>query len=403
MSFSGLAPAGALPRPVVVLVGFAAAVLAAAGVYAAAWLVGPVFLALVVVIMVHPVHGRMRRAGLPGWLATAALVLAVYGVLIALSAVLVLSVARLATVLPGYAAEANALVVSVAGRAAELGVGPAELRALTSSLDARRLATVAGGFLLGLGGLLGNLVFLLSLLLFLGIESAGASARMQAVAAERPAVADALRRFVAGTRRFLLVTTIVGLATGLVDTVILALIGVPLALLWGLLVFITNYIPYIGFWIGLVPPVLLALLVGGADQALLVLAVFVVVNFVLTSLVQPKFIGDAVGLSVSVTLVSLVFWAWLLGPLGAVLAVPLTLLVKLLLVDVDPRARWMNALIGTAAKPPAVAGPDGPAPEGPTPGGPTPGGPVPDGPVPDGRAPDQPAGRPDAADRSGAS
>jgi predicted PurR-regulated permease PerM len=94
-------------------------------------------------------------------------------------------------------------------------------------------------------------------------------------------------------------------------------------------------------------------------MALVVVVVFLVVNFLLTSVVQPKFVGDAVGLSVSVTLIALVFWAWLLGPLGAVLAVPLTLLVKVLLVDADPRARWMNALVGSTPAPSggAVVGP----------------------------------------------
>ena len=120
----------------------------------------------------------------------------------------------------------------------------------------------------------------------------------------------------------------------------LALLGVPLALLWGLLVFITNYIPYIGFWIGLVPPVLLALLTGGWELAAVVFVLYTVVNFVLTSVIQPKYVGDAVGISVSLTLVALVFWGWVLGTIGAVLAVPLTLFAKALLVDVNPRVRW---------------------------------------------------------------
>ena len=343
-----------LPRAVTLLLGAAAAVVAAAGLYAAAWLVGPVFLALVVVIVVHPLHGRLRRAGVPGWIATTVLLLAIYGLLLVLSAVLVVSIARLVTVLPGYAAEANQLVAGLTARAAAFGVGTEQLQAMASSLDARRITTLAAGLLLQVAGLAGNLIFLFSLLLFLGIESTAASARLDAVAAARPAVATALRRFAGGTRRFLVVTTVVGLVTGAIDAVVLAALGVPLAVLWGLLVFITNYIPYIGFWIGFFPPVLLALLAGGPGSALAVAAVFILVNFVLTSLVQPRFVGTAVGLSVSVTLVALVFWAWLLGPLGAVLAVPLTLLVKLLLVDADPRAQWLDALLGST---PAVAGP----------------------------------------------
>lgn len=362
-----------LPRATSVLLTLAAAVVIAAGTAAASWLIGPVFLALILVIMVHPLHGRLLRAGAPRGLAVALLVVAIYLVLLVLSAVIVYSLARLATVLPGYAAEFGAVVNSGLALLGRFGIGVEQLRALAAGIDAGRLVGLATGLLAGLTGLAGNLVFLLSLLLFLGIEASGAGPRMQAVAASRPHVAVALREFAVGTRRFLVVTTIVGLVTGLVDAVILSLLGVPLALLWGVLVFITNYIPYIGFWIGLVPPVLLALLTGGWSSALVVVAVFLVVNFVLTSVVQPKFVGDAVGLSVSVTLVGLVFWGWLLGPLGAVLAVPLTLLVKVLLVDADPRAQWLDALLASKVPEPAPE----PAPE-----------PVPDTPAEPPSAPD---------------
>jgi predicted PurR-regulated permease PerM len=175
------------------------------------------------------------------------------------------------------------------------------------------------------------------------------------------------------------VNTVFGLLTGLVDWIMLAALGVPLALLWGLLVFITNYIPYIGFWIGLVPPVLLALLTGGWELAAIVFVLYTVVNFVLTSVIQPKYVGDAVGISVSLTLVALVFWGWVLGTVGAVLAVPLTLFAKALLVDVDPHLHWADAILGSTTT--ARRRVAGPAP-------PDPGAPVdPDGPAaPDGES-----------------
>jgi predicted PurR-regulated permease PerM len=143
-----------------------------------------------------------------------------------------------------------------------------------------------------------------------------------------------------------------GFIVGVLDGIALALIGVPLPVLWGLLAFITNYVPNIGFVIGLVPPALLALLTLGVPGMLLVIAVYCVLNFVIQSLIQPRYVGDSVGLATTTTFVALVFWAWLLGPLGALLAIPLTLLVKALLVDVDPTARWASALAGSlAAKP----------------------------------------------------
>ena len=101
--------------------------------------------------------------------------------------------------------------------------------------------------------------------------------------------------------------------------------------------------------------------VGVQAGFVVVVVVFLVVNFVLTSLVQPYYVGDAVDLSISVVLISLVFWAWLIGPIGAVLAVPLTLFVKCLLIDADPRASWATALIGAGGSAPRPSRPEAPA------------------------------------------
>ena len=333
------------------------------------------FLALVIVITVHPVHARLHARGLPGWAATTLLVLVVYGVLVVLAGVVVVSLARLATLLPTYAPQFNELLASITAELARFGVGAAQLREIAGTLNYGRIVSIVSGLLLGLTSLLGNLVFLLSLLLFLSIEASGAGTRLALIARDRAPIAQALTGFTRQTRRYMGVNTVFGLVTGLVDWVMLALLGVPLALLWGLLVFITNYIPYIGFWIGLIPPVLLALLTGGWELAAIVFALYTVVNFVLTSVIQPKYVGDAVGISVSLTLVALVFWGWVLGTIGAILAVPLTLLVKALLVDIDPGVRWTNAILGstttarrsaaTADTRPPDAGPpgdDGPPP-----------------------------------------
>lgn len=340
-------PTVQLPRTLVILLELAAAVVVAGGIRTAAWLVAPVFLALVIVITVHPVQARLRARGLPSWAATILLVLAVYGVLVVLAGVVVVSVARLATLLPTYAAEANALLASVTATLAQFGVGAEQLREIVGTLNYSKLVGIVSGLLLSITSLLGNLVFLLSLLLFLSIEASGAGTRLALLARDRAPIATAFTGFARATRRYMGVNTVFGLLTGLVDAVVLALMGVPLAVLWGLLVFITNYIPYIGFWIALVPPVLLALLTGGWELAIGVFVLFTVVNFVLTSVIQPKYVGDAVGISVSLTLVALVFWGWLLGTVGAVLAVPLTLFAKALLVDANPHVSWANAILGS--------------------------------------------------------
>lgn len=348
----------ALPRALVVLVGAAAVVVVLAGTQAVAWLIGPAFMALIIVIAVAPVQSRLRRAGWPGWATTLVLVVCVYAVLIVLALGIIFSLARLATEVPKYASQADGLVSSLNAKLAQLGVGPDQLKEMASSLNLGKLAGVLGALLGSVAGLATSLVFLLALLLFLSAEAGGVGHRLASIAADRPRIKEALDHFAWGTRQYLLVTTIFGLIVAVLDSIALALMGIPLAVTWGLLAFITNYIPNVGFIIGVIPPALMGLFVGGPTLAVAVVLVYCALNFVIQSLIQPRFIGDAVGLSFTVTFVALVFWAWLLGPLGAILAIPLTLLVKALLVDVDPKAGWADALLRSTPKNPEEAAAD---------------------------------------------
>jgi predicted PurR-regulated permease PerM len=331
------------------LLGAAAAVLVLGGVRAIAWLIGPAFLALIIVVALSPVQGWLRRHGWPGWLTTIVLVLLVLGLLVVFALVVVVSLARLATLLPQYADRADQLLQSLAGSLARFGVGPDQLGNTVDDLNPAKLVTVIGTLLAGLSGAVSSLVFLVCLMLFLSMEAGGIDRRLAAVAADRPGLASALRSFARTTRSYLLVSTVFGLIVGILDSTVLAIVGVPLPLLWGLLAFITNYVPNVGFVIGVLPPALLALLALGVPEMLLVIGVYCLLNFVVQSLIQPRFVGDSVGLAMTTTFVALVFWAWLLGPLGALLAIPLTLLIKALLVDVDPTARWAIALAGSLA------------------------------------------------------
>jgi predicted PurR-regulated permease PerM len=216
------------------------------------------------------------------------------------------------------------------------------------------VAGLLGSLLAGLAGVFSNLVFLLAVLLFMGLDAAGFPSRLGALARARPDVAAALSSFARGTRSYLLVSTVFGLIVAVLDGVALWWMAIPLPVLWGLLAFITNYIPNIGFIIGLVPPALLGLLQGGPQLMLIVIVVYCVINLVIQSVIQPKFVGDAVDLSLTLTFLSLIVWSWIIGPLGALLAIPLTLLAKALLLDIDPQTRWMTSMVtmGTPAPPP---------------------------------------------------
>lgn len=340
----------ALPRGLIVLLTVAASVISVAGLQAFASVLGPVVLALVLTIAVHPIFARLRRRGTPTWLAMTVMLLAVFAIVLGIAVSLAFSMGQLATLLPSYQPRFAVLVNETTAALAEIGIGPDQVRAALSGLDFGAIAGVVTSVVLGLANGLSNLVFLLSLLLFMGLDAAGFPDRVHAIGTDRPAIVTALESFTHGTRSYLVVTTVFGAIVAVLDGVAVWLLGVPLALLWALVAFVTNYIPNIGFIIGLVPPALLALLEGGPQLALLVTVVYLVINFVIQSVIQPKFIGDAVDLSLTLTFLSLVFWAWVLGPVGAVLAIPLTLLVKALLIDVDPHSAWISTLL-TSSKP----------------------------------------------------
>lgn len=341
-----------IPRALVILLGAAAVVVAVAGLRSVAFLVGPLLLALVIVIAVYPIKTWLERKGWPSWAAIVSLVVVIFGTLLVLTAFLVASVSQLSALLAQNAGKAQQLVQSLTAQLAKLGIEPGQAGATANSANLSRLAAEIGAVLSGLGSVLSGLVFLLALLLFLTAESGGTARRMNMIGSERPHMIDALQSFVHGTRSYLVVTAVFGLIVAVLDSVALAIMGVPLVVLWGVLAFITNFIPNIGFIIGVVPPALVALLTSGWELALWVVVVYCALNMVVQSLIQPRFIGDSVGLSATVTFVALLFWAWVLGPLGALLAIPVTLLIKAVLVDADPRAGWVEALLGSEPSPP---------------------------------------------------
>ena len=127
----------------------------------------------------------------------------------------------------------------------------------------------------------------------------------------------------------------------------MAICGVDFALLWGLLAFLLNYIPTLGMFIATIPPVVVALIQFGPGSALLVLAGYGVINFTLGNFVEPRIMGRALGLSPLVVFMSMVFWGWLWGPIGALFAVPLTMVIRDLLANTED-LRWAAVLLGSA-------------------------------------------------------
>ncbi len=356
---------GGLPRVLVVLVGAAALVIALAGVQAVSGIVGPAFLALVLTLTVHPFRLRLTRWGLPEWLASIVTLIAAYLLIVLISVALVVSIARLAALLPTYTQQMTDTWDSLVSTLGDLGVKQKQIDAVVSVFDWGSLVGVVTDLLGSVLSVLSNLFFIATLLLFIVFDTGQTGRVMTYLRPQRPDLVEALYNFGRGTFSYMAVSASFGLIVAIVDGAALALMGVPGAFIWAVLAFVTNFIPNIGFVIGVIPPAVIALLEGGPGLMVAVIVVYSVINFVIQSVIQPRVVGDRVGLSATVTFLSLIFWAWALGALGALLAVPLTLLLKAVLIEADPDARWALPLISGKVPEPAAdeaaAVPDAPA------------------------------------------
>ena len=327
------------------MVGVIGVVILGTGIRGAAGIVAPTMLALVLTIAVLPVGAWARGHGWPSWLATLLALVASYAILLVLVVGSIVCLVKLVELLPQYSQDAEGLTDQLQDGLSGLGLGTESTSNALTKVDPTKVADLLAGVLSGILGALGELFFLVTVIFFFVVAVRGFEPRIAWLRESKPQLAAALAKFVNGTQKYLVMTALFGAIVGVLDTAALWLIGVPLPLVWGFFSFLTNFIPNIGFVIGIIPPSLLALLDSGWEEMLLVILVYSLLNVTIQTFIQPRFVGNSVGLSAEMTYMSLVIWAFLLGPLGALLAVPMTLLLRAFLIDADPRAAWAAPLI----------------------------------------------------------
>jgi AI-2 transport protein TqsA len=348
-----------LPPPLFGILVLAGLVVTAAGLRQASDIVGPFFLVLTIVITVHPLRSWLVARRVPSIVASIIVLLTVYALILIVLGSVVWSLTRLATTLPDYSAQFRGLYEQTLGLLASFGISSEALRNAASSVDLGSFAGVARSALSTITSGLSIVALIATLVFFQVFDAAGFGERIETIRRHRPRIADGLIDFGHGTRQYWIVTTVFGFIVAVLDVIALLIIGVPLAFTWGVLAFVTNYIPNVGFLLGLVPPTLIALLDGGVGPAVAVLIVYIVINVVVQILIQPRFTGDAVGISPTVAFLSLIFWAYLLGVLGALLAVPATKFVKSMLIDHSISGQWFGAFLNSSERKrgqPALAG-----------------------------------------------
>jgi len=201
-------------------------------------------------------------------------------------------------------------------------------------------------FLESVVGILNYTLIVLLMLLFLLLEWSRFGKKLEELPGNSQKYIEQVSEVLASIRRYMLIKTMVSLLTGLLITAALILLGTDYAALWGIVSFLFNYIPTIGSMVAGIVPVLYVLVDQGPWAAAYVAIVFLAVNFVIGNLLEPRIMGEGLGLSTFVVFLSLIFWGWVLGPAGMLLAVPLTMVVKISLAS-DERTRWFALLLGS--------------------------------------------------------
>lgn len=341
---------GALPRGVIVLVGLAAATVAAIGLNGIRGIAAPVLFTLVLIICVQPLRVHAESHGVPQGLATASVILATFAGLAGFTLAVLVAVAQVVQMLPRYSGQFEQISRNVSAWLGSLGVGQSQAGNFANAIDPSNLAVVLGGALGGIFGIAGALVIVLSMVILMAADAAYVPTILGQLRARDPQLVAALSDYVSNVRRYMVVTTCLGAVQGVLNALALWMLQVPAALLWGLLAFLCSFIPNVGYFFAIIPPLVFAFLEGGWPVLAAVVVVYAVINGVVQSIVQPRIVGQAVSLSQTVTFFSVLFWVVVIGPIGAIVAIPLTLLGKALLIDSDLHARFWRPVLGPAGE-----------------------------------------------------
>ncbi len=334
-----------LSRELRIMFAIACFIIIIAGIRAAAGIMVPFFLSVFIAIICTPPLFWMQNKGVPKLLAIAFIVVVLmaagYWLILLISA----SVADFTASLPVYQQKILEESATMVQWLQARGVDVSE-KMIQEYMDPSVAMQMAAIVLTGLSAVLTNSFLIFLTVLFILLEASGMPDKFRAAFKNPEKSLQGIKRFTTSVNRYLALKTIFSLATGIAVALWLMVLGVDYALLWGLTAFMLNYVPNIGSIIAAVPAVLMALIQLGAWSAALAGAGFLAVNLVIGSLLEPRFMGRGLGLSTLIVFLSLVFWGWVLGPVGMLLSVPLTMIFKIAL-ESSEETRWLAVMLGS--------------------------------------------------------
>lgn len=338
-----------LPRSTRVLVTLAGFVVVVAGLKAASPIIVPFLLSVFIAILCAPPLYWLQRHKVPKPLAVLLILVAVVGIIVLLGVLGGRSVTKFTQALPLYQERLAEQTDDAARILGKFGIqlGEDELR---SYIDPAKVMRVAGSLLSGLSGMLTNTFLIVLTVVFILLEASDFPGKLKTAFDDPTQHMAGFAGFTETVNRYLKIKTIFSALTGICIWAWLAVLGVDYPVLWGSLAFLLNYVPNIGSIIAAVPAVLLALVQLGSGSALLATAGYVAVNVVFGSILEPRYMGGGLGLSALVVFLSLVFWGWVLGPVGMILSVPLTVIMKIAL-ESGKDTRWLAIMLGSGTSP----------------------------------------------------
>jgi predicted PurR-regulated permease PerM len=224
---------------------------------------------------------------------------------------------------------------------------PETLRDLIPALEPGAAMGIAASVLTGLSGVLGNMFLILFTMIFILLEARTFQRKLDAAFGHSDEGLDVFWEFMDKLLRYLEIKTVMSLATGVLVFTWVWSMGVDFPVMWGLLAFLLNYVPTIGSILAAVPPVLLSVIQFGPGKAAGLAMGYLVINIFVSNVVEPRVMGRGLGLSPLVVFLSLVFWGWVLGPVGMFLSVPMTMTLRIAL-QANDGTRWLSVLLGPA-------------------------------------------------------
>jgi predicted PurR-regulated permease PerM len=335
--------AGAWRSVNVFLLTAASIVIVIAGMRASADILMPFLLALFIAVICAPVYQGMRRRHVPTALAVIAILLLMVGAVLIIVGVVERAINGLSGRLPAYQAAFVASTAQLGDWLEGFGLelpGTTLREYLNPQVLLRYLGTIAGT----LGGFLTTMFIVVIVAIFILLEGSALPAKLRDLPVLSHDTWHRLEQVAADVRRYMFLKTVMSLLTGALVALWLLVFGVDFPILLGVLAFALNYIPAIGSIVAALPGILLAFVEFGLGTSLLVAAGYVAINVGVSNGLEPRYLGDGLGLSPLVVILSVLLWGWVLGPMGMLLSVPLTMSVKIAL-ESDEGTHWIAMLM----------------------------------------------------------